>query len=581
VSTICSIHLSLSEALSVFSTLTTVFGTSDEALDELLPPKAELKVAKVASPSRASIYIGDGVPLLVDGSGKGDWLPTIFALWRLPTLLPSVVCNHAEVSSFLVSGADLMVPGVPTASIATLSTAREGALYAVYVPGNPCAVAVGSLAMSGAQLAASGGKGRLLEVVHVYRDSLWSLAEKEEQLPNEGFLPDRVISIIAPAAGDDGEFDGEDTVGVLPPEVDVSTLTIDADESDVAPPPAEAPQQPAAVDMDALLDTCLLQALRTRVKDKDLPLACGALLTTHLLPSRPAGTHVDLKQSSYKKLSKFLQAKAADGLLTLREEKRTGDLLITGVNRRHPMLAGHARHTTESECNNSAAASTSADVLVCEEWLTPAGGVSVKPLFIALQADVDALYTPESATAVLESYIQREGLDAKGSTAQRVALDPLLWNALFPRNKANISADGKSDVTELLRHELVAAFLAACGRVHVVQRGDVSVKRKGELPAVRLRYENRGGGKRVTVIAGLEAFMVDAHQLAHELQERCASSAAVVDLPRQGTLAAKAPPPREVVVQGEFAAVVAHHLINAWGIPKAFVPLPAGVKPQK
>jgi translation initiation factor 1 (eIF-1/SUI1) len=75
--------------------------------------------------------------------------------------------------------------------------------------------------------------------------------------------------------------------------------------------------------------------------------------------------------------------------------------------------------------------------------------------------------------------------------------------------------------------------------------------------------------------------MVDAHQLAHELQERCASSAAVVDLPRPGTLAAKAPPPREVVVQGEFAAVVAHHLINAWGIPKAFLPLPAGVKPQK
>jgi translation initiation factor 2D len=468
-----------------------------------------------------------------------------------------------------------MVPGVPSASIATLSTAREGALYAVYVPGNPCAVAVGSLAMSGAQLAASGGRGRLLEVVHVYRDSLWALGEKEEQLPNEGFLPDRVISIIAPAAGDAGEFDVEDTVSVL------STLTIGADESDVAPPPAEAPQQPAAVDMDALLDTCLLQALRTRVKDKDLPLACGALLTTHLLPSRPAGTHVDLKQSSYKKLSKFLQAKAADGLLTLREDKRTGDLLITGVNRRHPMLAGHARHTAESECNNSVATSTSADVLVCEEWLTPAGGASVKPLFVALQADVDALYTPESATAVLDSYIQREGLDAKGSTAQRVALDPLLWNAIFPRNKANISADGKNDVTELLRHELVALFLAACGRVHVVQRGDVSVKRKGELPAVRLRYENRGGGKRVTVIAGLEAFMVDAHELAMQLKERCASSAAVVDLPRPGTLAAKAPPPREVVVQGEFAAVVAHHLISAWGIPKALVPLPAGVKPQK
>jgi translation initiation factor 2D len=68
----------------------------------VLPPKCDLRIAKVASPSRASVYLADGAPVLVDSSSKGDWLPTLFALWRAPTLLPALNLKHAAVSKFLL-----------------------------------------------------------------------------------------------------------------------------------------------------------------------------------------------------------------------------------------------------------------------------------------------------------------------------------------------------------------------------------------------------------------------------------------------------------------------------------------------
>ncbi|PRQ22410.1 hypothetical protein RchiOBHm_Chr6g0249991 [Rosa chinensis] len=63
----------------------------------------------------------------------------------------------------------------------------------------------------------------------------------------------------------------------------------------------------SAEDVDMLLEKCLLQALHTTVKDKDL-LMPGSTLW-------PSGITLDIKKSSYKKLSKWLQAKCSTGLL--------------------------------------------------------------------------------------------------------------------------------------------------------------------------------------------------------------------------------------------------------------------------
>jgi len=145
------------------------FGACDATLDALLPSKADLRVAKVASPSRASIYSVDGVPLLVDVSSKGDLQPSLYALWRAPELLPALTLRHADVASFLLGGADLMAPGVAQPLPADLV---RGRLYAVFAPGMPQAVCLGEALLSSADVAAGGGKGRLLANLHHFGDCL-------------------------------------------------------------------------------------------------------------------------------------------------------------------------------------------------------------------------------------------------------------------------------------------------------------------------------------------------------------------------------------------------------------------------
>lgn len=77
-----------------------------------------------------------------------------------------------------------MLPGCA----APLPAFREGAVVAVFVAGNPAAVAVGEAVMDSEQAAARlGGKGRLLAAVNYYGDCLWQLGRPQPQDPNAGF----------------------------------------------------------------------------------------------------------------------------------------------------------------------------------------------------------------------------------------------------------------------------------------------------------------------------------------------------------------------------------------------------------
>lgn len=47
-----------------------------------------------------------GVPVFIDTSSKGDVIPTVYALWRAPGILPVIKLKHHSVSHFLL-GAQL------------------------------------------------------------------------------------------------------------------------------------------------------------------------------------------------------------------------------------------------------------------------------------------------------------------------------------------------------------------------------------------------------------------------------------------------------------------------------------------
>eukprot|EP00879_Flechtneria_rotunda_P024401 GHRR01025864.1.p1 GENE.GHRR01025864.1~~GHRR01025864.1.p1 ORF type:complete len:249 (+),score=97.86 GHRR01025864.1:204-950(+) len=176
-----------------------------DGLEQLLPTKAgELELAKLPAPSRTVIYLLDGIPVLLDTSSKSDFVPTVTGLWRCPQLLPQVHLKHSQVSLFIVSGADLMLPGV---NINSLPDFQQGQLVSICVPGNPAPIAVGSATVDSStalKLAAGQGKGKIVEMLVHYGDQLWQTLGGRA-VPNEGFLEDAVVALDALAAQDNGQ----------------------------------------------------------------------------------------------------------------------------------------------------------------------------------------------------------------------------------------------------------------------------------------------------------------------------------------------------------------------------------------
>ena len=66
--------------------------------------------------------------------------------------------------------------------------------------------------------------------------------------------------------------------------------------------------------MDELIHNAFLQSLRTTAKKLELPVLTSTFYRQHMLPACPSeiGGPIDLKKSSYKKLSKFLSKMMED-----------------------------------------------------------------------------------------------------------------------------------------------------------------------------------------------------------------------------------------------------------------------------
>ncbi|GBG70581.1 hypothetical protein CBR_g6708 [Chara braunii] len=335
---------------------------------------------------------------------------------------------------------------------------------------------------------------------------------------------------------------------------------------------------PAAASMtvdevDALLEKSFLQALHTSVKDRDLPIAAGNLWSAHILLCRPPGTHLDVKKSSYKKMSKFLQAKAAEGLVSAKEDKHRKEMMLVSINRGHPTymefvpekrMAGSVQQQEKQSVavsgggggGGASGKENTPQIEVCEVWKPVA---AVLPIFVAVGADPAGLYRYDEVLGIGFKYIEKEGL-TKANDKAIVTLDATLCDALF---KGAIKK-GTSYPSEIAKKDVGPAFIRRMQAHHRVTRDGVSVVRKGALRPVQIFTEKRQGNKKMTRMSGVESFLVDAEALAAELQKRFACSTSAAELAgKKGQF--------EVLVQGGVLEELAHHMITHYGIPKKHI----------
>ncbi|KAK6937952.1 SUI1 domain [Dillenia turbinata] len=551
---------------------------SDADIDLILPPKAELTVTKYQN--RAQVYaVEGGFPMFFDVDGRGsEFFPTVYALWKVPELLPSFVLKGGEVSRYVIGGADLMFPGIsiPAEGLPSFSA---GEPWAVKVPGNPAPIAVGTTTMSSTEAS------RAIEGHHV---------------PNAGFFEDVVFEDPAvtslceasgscestDAPGDQQQDDVNNDEGAnsmtdidvnyevsLAPQVpieakndiveqvvaDMSNLKVTGnatnDDLDV-----EGQHSLSIEDVDALLDKCLLQALHTTVKDKDLPMPGSSLWSSHVLHCRPAGVTLDIKKSSHKKLSKWLQSKVSAGLISVKEDKHKKEVILVNVNRGHPDYTSFRPEKRQTEkidhASNPVVSEGSQKLLGVAEVYKPS--VHANPIFASVGASMGRFYSASEATDIVFRYIETENL-VKPTDKSFVVLDATLCDALY---KGAIKK-GSTYPTEIHKRDLGPTFISRMQAYHSVTRGSESVVRKGALKAIQIMTERRQGNKKVTKLSGLELFLINPESLASELQKKFACSTSVADLPgKKG---------EEVLVQGGVIEDLAKHLIEQYGIPRGYI----------
>jgi translation initiation factor 2D len=76
---------------------------------EILPEKGNVSIIKLMT--KTLVYSVDQIPYFFDLFDRNDLYPTIFALFRFPSMLRPIII-YEPVSEFLLNGADLMLPGV-------------------------------------------------------------------------------------------------------------------------------------------------------------------------------------------------------------------------------------------------------------------------------------------------------------------------------------------------------------------------------------------------------------------------------------------------------------------------------------
>lgn len=568
---------------------------SDADIDVLIPPKAEITVSKF--PNRIHVYGLEGsFPMFFDVDGRGtEIFPTVFTLWKVPDLLPAFILKGGEVSRFIIGGADLMFPGIYIPAEG-LPSFLAGKPWAVKVPGNPAPIAVGTTTMSSTEALKAGLRGKALRITHYYRDSLWGSVEGH-YVPNAGFLEDVVFedpSLFASQTSDSCETDDsiDPQNGINNEEVgeasDVADAHSDLDpasqthtdlQNDIAEQVVadvgdlkvtenastdelnvEDQHTLSSEELDALLDKCLLQALHTTVTDKDLPIPGSTLWSSHVLPCRPSGITLDIKKSSHKKLSKWLQSKSSAGLISVKEDKHKKEVILISINRSHPDYTSFKPEKRKVEKNEQTVHSTSEGslhkVLELTEIYKPS--VHVNPIFASVGTDTSKLYSASEATDVVFRYIEQENL-VKPTNKSIVILDAALCDALY---KGTIKK-GSTYPTEIHKKDLGHTFVNRMQPHHRVTRGSESVVRKGALKTIQIMTERRQGNKKVTKLSGMESFLMDAEALASELQKKFACSTSVAELPgKKG---------HEVLIQGGVIDDLGRHLVEQYGVPKRYI----------
>lgn len=142
--------------------------TETGVIDVLLPKKQDMVLVKL--PEHVQLLVLDRTPLFFS-MRDGPWFPTLRLLHQYPDMMPKLRVDTGAIK-FVLSGANIMCPGLTSPGATIHTEVEEGAAVAIYGEGKEHAMAVGITTMSTAQMREL-NKGIGVNNLHSLLDGLW------------------------------------------------------------------------------------------------------------------------------------------------------------------------------------------------------------------------------------------------------------------------------------------------------------------------------------------------------------------------------------------------------------------------
>ncbi|OQR88146.1 ligatin, partial [Thraustotheca clavata] len=391
----------------------------------ILGKDAVVKI-KLAAPSRTVLYTDtDSNVVAFDLNGKGDVIPSTYLLWfeqELRERLPKLIV-HSPVSHYLLRGADPMLPGV----VKRVDTPfAKGQIRAVYVNGNPMPFAVGEMNIDMDYIASHGWKGKAMQLYHIFGDELTKLNSNQKKFIPDGFS-DTIIEPLEAVP----DSDNETQVEAITLEVNKTSL-IDNENEEKAPPQQEIPI--TTEELDSLLERSFYQAMK-KVKPSDAPMLGNLFYGNYVLPNRPLGSTINLKQTTYKKFSIFLKAMDTHGVIEVKEHDGVQTIIL--FRKTHPDVARHTLHRSEQDEIDAATAEATAGIFVPGQYAPQVHQLyrlTQQTQILFPSATIKDTFTLAQIREQLNAHVASHALvDPKEE--QYVKMDPILTDALFKGKK--------------------------------------------------------------------------------------------------------------------------------------------------
>ncbi|XP_029362104.1 eukaryotic translation initiation factor 2D isoform X1 [Echeneis naucrates] len=555
---------------------------SADELSELIPNKEEINVVKIYAHKgeAVTLYVLHKNPLFFELEKR--LYPTVYVLWRYPALLPTFK-TWPPVLQKLIGGADLMLPGVVVPSTG-LPQVKRGDCCAVTLVNNGASVAVGTAALSSEEMQSSGMKGRGVCVLHTYMDNLWAFGDKsgpptlldaeskgqrvnedeseeEEEEEKEGEEKEKK-EIEKNVEEEHGSAYGTATDHVCPDFEELGLAEKNEEEDEKCKEGVEEnhdnSRTPQEI-MDALLVQCFLHALKSKVKKPELPLLTSTFLRNHMFSCCPSGKQLDIKKSSYKKLSKFLQAMQQQHNLVQVKELTKGVESIVEVDWKNPQLRSFIvpEETGGEAVPAQGGGEGEAPYHPPEISTLYCVSARVEPLFLEANKRKGAIVQPAEVRSIVTEYVKKNEL-VDENNKNYVSINTTLCDCLLEKSEYQ-------EVEFLKWDDLFSRTLGKMQECYqIVFPGQTAIIKKGHIEPIDISVASRGSNKKVTLIKNLEVYCLDPAVVATALQHRVQASSVLQPIPGAKDKVL-------VQIQGNQIHQVGSLLLDHYRIPRKYI----------